>query len=269
MRRWPRVRFAAYAICVLIVPAALMATGRPQQVDLGRLTMILLPGPLGMLFCAEGVRGRPRWRWVALAPLVTLAVSACGLGVAAAAGLVQSQGHAPNLGVPLSAAGLSTLTSLLEEWGWAGAGLTLSVGALGQRWGVVALGLVWAAWHLIPVALGVGMFPDLEGGPPVRLVSFVAACVAYRALLTGLQQRAGSWLAAAMAHAAPNAVFAALMAAGIGGFHAPSAWALYPAPGGLAFLALTVVAVLLLGKGAPRTRPPSHDLGPPAVTPDG
>lgn len=249
MTRVPRLRFAAYAICVLAVPAALMATGRPQLVDLGRLAMILLPGPLGMLSGAGGVRGRPCWRWVALAPLVTLAVAACALAVAAAAGLVRQQGPAPGLGVPLAAAGVSALTSLLEEWGWAGAGLTLAVDAFGRRYGVVALGLVWAVWHLIPVVLRVGMFPDLEAGPPVRLAVFVLACVAYRELLTRLQARAETWVAAALAHAGPNALVAALMAAGASGFHVPDDWALYPAPGGIVFLGLVTAAVFLVGGG--------------------
>jgi hypothetical protein len=230
-----------------------MATGRPQFVDLGRLAMILLPGTVGLLLRVRSAGSAPRWGWIALAPLVTIAVAAGALTASGAGGLLGMHEPALNIGGVASAAGVSALTSILEEWGWAGAGLALSTTAFGRRWGVGALGLIWAAWHLVPVVLRIGMFPDLEAGPPARVVAFIAACLVYRELLTRLQQRAGSWLGAAAPHAAPNALLAGLMAAGLGGFQSPADWRLYPAPGGLVFLALAAVAAGIVGMTSGRT----------------
>lgn len=245
-----RLRLAVFALCVLGVPAALMMTGAPKVVDLGRLAMILLPGPMGLALLPRTRRtGRPgvRWLWIGLAALLTLGIAAGSLGAAAAAGLVRTHGAITGARSIAAAAGGSALTSVLEEWGWAGGGLTLAVAALGRRWGVMVLGLVWAAWHLIPVALHIGMFPDLEAGPPARLVAFVAACLIYRELLTRLRERAGTWFAAAAGHAAPNAALAALMASGLGRFQGAADWRLYPAPGGLVFPVLAAGVVLGLG----------------------
>lgn len=240
-----KIKFGAFAVVVLAVPAILMATGDPRLVDLGKLAMILLPGPVGLvLHRGPGARGhRVRWRWVGLAAALTLAVAAGALAVAMGVGAARFQSNGALSGAVMTAAGLSALTSILEEWGWAGGGLALAVGALGRQWGVLVLGLIWAAWHLIPVMLRVGLFPDLEAGPAGMSVAFMAACLIYRELLTRLREHAHSWLAAAAGHAAPNLVLSGLMAAGLGGFHGADGWVFFPAPGGLVFPLLTVGAI--------------------------
>lgn len=247
-----QIRFGVFVAVVLALPASLMATGDPRLVDLGKLAMILSPGLAGLAL-NRGLGGfsRVRWGWVGVAAAVTLAVAVGALAAAWMAGAATFQRSAAAPPAILTAAGVSALTSVLEELGWAGGGLGLAVAAFGRRWGVPILGLVWAAWHLIPVALRVGLFPDLEAGPPGMIAAFIVACVIYRELLTELQERAGSWLAAAAGHAAPNIVLAGLMAAGLGSFHSPGGWALFPAPGGLVFPILALGAVLLL-KRLPR-----------------
>ncbi|WP_304171638.1 type II CAAX prenyl endopeptidase Rce1 family protein [Phenylobacterium aquaticum] len=258
LARW---KFGVFVIFVLGLPAVLMATGEPRLVELGKLAMILSPGVVGLgLNFGLGDRSqRIRWRWIGLACALTLAIAGGALAVALAAGAADFHSSGAPPATVLQAAGVSALTSVLEELGWAGGGLALALKAFGRQRGVLILGLVWAAWHLVPVVLRVGLFPDLEAGPPGMIVAFVIACLVYRELLTGLRERAHSWLAAAAGHAAPNIVLAALVAAGLGGFHRPGAWALFPAPGGLVFPVLALVAILALRRLAGGSDGPGGD----------
>ena len=250
----PKFRFAVFAAAVLVLPAGLMATGDPRLRDLGKLAMILLPGITGVILSRGlGAReARPAWKWVGLAAVVTLAVALGAVAAAMFAGAATFHAAGASPRAIATASGVSALTSVLEELGWAGGGLTLAVSALGRRWGVRVLGVVWAAWHLIPVVLKVGLFPDLEAGPPAMIAAFILACLIYRELLTTLRERARTWLAAAAGHAAPNVMLAAMMAAGLGGFHDNGAWAFFPAPGGLVFPVLALVAVLFLRRAGRR-----------------
>lgn len=243
-----RVRFAVFVVLVLILPGGLMATGEARLIDLGKLAMILSPGLVGLaLNRGLGDRGvKARWGWVGVAAAITLAVAASALAVAMAAGAASFQwtGSAPV--AVLSATGVSALTSVLEELGWAGGGLALALAAFGRPWGVLVLGLVWAAWHLVPALLRVGLFPQLETAPPAMIAAFVVSCLIYRELLTALRERARTWWAAAAGHAAPNILLAGLMAAGLEGLDRPGAWPFFPAPGGLVFPVLALAAVLAL-----------------------
>lgn len=87
------------------------------------------------------------------------------------------------------------------------------------------------------------------------IIAFVAACLIYRELLTGLRERAQTWLAAAAGHAAPNIVLSAFIASSLGGFHGAAGGVFFPALGGLVFPALAVGAVLVLSS----TRQPAID----------
>lgn len=247
MSRLVPIRFAIFIVAVLALPAALMAQSDPQLVELGKLVMILSPAVAGLLlnWGVGGAKGKRRWAWVAAAAGVTLAIAGGALAVAFLAGAARFSPTGVTVSGLLAAVGVSTLTSVLEELGWAGGGLALAERALGPQWGVAVLGLVWAAWHLVPVVLGVGLFPYLEQGPPGMIAAFIAACLVYRFLLTDLRRRAGTWLAAAAGHAAPNIALAGLMAAGVGGFEA-GAWGYFPAPGGLVFPLLALLALVAL-----------------------
>ncbi|MDP3747923.1 MAG: hypothetical protein Q8Q88_12855 [Phenylobacterium sp.] len=245
MRLAARARFAAFVLAVLALPGGLMALGDPRMVDLGKLAMILSPGLAGLILnrgLGEG-GAKPRWTWVAAAAGVSLAVA----GLALIAALVSGVGAWPGA-IPArtlaALMGAGAFTSVLEELGWAAGGLALAVKAFGRRAGVPVLGVVWAAWHLIPAMLKVGLFPDLEAAPPAMLAAFVAGCLVYRELLTRLRERARTWWAAAAGHAAPNILLAAVVAAG--GFDLSRGWWFFPAPGGLVFLGLALGAVALL-----------------------
>ncbi|WP_430424087.1 CPBP family glutamic-type intramembrane protease [Phenylobacterium sp.] len=242
-----RVRFAIFIVAVLALPAVLMAQSDPQRVELGKLAMILSPAVAGLLlnWGVGGAKGPRRWGWVAAAAGVTLAIAGGALAVAFLAGAARFSPTGVTGTSLLAVVGVSTLTSVLEELGWAGGGLALADRALCPRWGVAVLGVVWAAWHLVPVVFGVGLFPYLEQGPPGMIAAFIAACVVYRFLLTDLRRRAGTWLAAAAGHAAPNILLAGLMAAGVGGFES-GAWGYFPAPGGLVFPLLALAALVAL-----------------------
>jgi hypothetical protein len=78
------------------------------------------------------------------------------------------------------------------------------------------------------------------------IATFIASCLVYRALLTQLQDRAGSWLGAAAGHAAPNIVMAGLIAGGLGGW--TGSWWAFPAPGGLIFLGLATAGLIWVSR---------------------
>jgi hypothetical protein len=243
-----RLRFALFVIIVLALPAGLMAAADPQLVDLGKLTMILSPAVAGLaLSPRRWDRGSGlRWTWILGAAAVTLLVALGSLAVAIAVGAASFRSQGSALEAIIGPMGGSALTSVLEELGWAGGGLTLAIAACGRRWGVLILGLVWAAWHLVPVVLHVGLFPYLEAAPPLMIAAFIASCVIYRELLTVLRERSGTWLGAAAGHAAPNILLAGLIAAGVGLSDRPDDWPFFPAPGGLVFPLFALGAVLAL-----------------------
>lgn len=243
-----RLRFAVFVIIVLALPAGLMAAPDPQLVDLGKLVMILSPAVAGLALSAE------RWKrgsgasyaWVVGAAAITLLVALGALGVAVAVGAASFRLQDTPLDAVVGSAGGSAVTSVLEELGWAGGGLTLAIAAWGRRWGVMILGLVWAAWHLVPVVLKVGLFPYLEAAPPLMIAAFIASCLIYRELLTLLKERSGTWLGAAAGHAAPNVLLAGLIAAGVGLPDRAEDWPFFPAPGGLVFPLLALAALPVL-----------------------
>lgn len=242
------LRFAIFASIVLGVPAVLMAAPDAGLVDLGKLTMILSPAIAGLALSPRRRerRSKVRWVWVACAGALTLAIALASLAVALLAGAAAFHVRANSFSAILVPMGASTLTSILEELGWANGGLALATTAFGRRWGVMILGLVWAAWHLVPVVMRAGMFPYLEAAPPAMIAAFVVACILYRELLTRLRERSGSWLGAAAGHAAPNALLAGLVAAGLALSDRQQDWALFPAPGGLFFAAFALLAMLVV-----------------------
>lgn len=253
-----RVRFLLFCVIVLALPGGLMALDDPRVGDLGKLALILSPAVAGLVLnMGLGKRGHPiRWRDVGLAALITLTIAGLALAVALLAG---ASGFSDQARGPQDAAALmagTLLTSVLEELGWAGGGLALAVKAFGRRVGVLILGVVWAAWHLIPTFLKVGLFPELEAAPPLMLVVFVIACVIYRELLTRFVERSGSWLGAAAGHAAPNVLLTGFMAlSGLVVLQKPEAWPLFPAPGGVVFAALALAAVWMLRSKIGASRP--------------
>jgi membrane protease YdiL (CAAX protease family) len=240
-----RIRFLTFCLIVLVLPGTIMAAPDPRLGDLGKLVLILSPAIAGTaLNLGLGHRGeRTRWRWIGLAALTTLAVAGLALAASLASGASAFGGPALAPESAVAALAATTTTSILEEVGWAGGGLALALKAFGRRWGVVILGVVWAAWHLIPTFLGIGLFPELEAAPSLMHVSFVAACVAYRELLTRFVERSHSWLGAAAGHAAPNVVLTACVASGLVILTEPESWPLFPAPGGVVFAAAALLAV--------------------------
>ena len=153
-----KIRFGAFVAVVLLLPASLMATGDPRLVDLGKLAMILAPGPAGLLLNRGlGDRSHPaRWGWVGIAVTMTLAVAGGALAVAWAAGAAEFHGNGASIRAILAAAGVSALTSALEELGWAGGGLALVIGAFGRRPGTLfPSSCGWASfrtWRQVPPA---------------------------------------------------------------------------------------------------------------------
>ena len=251
------LRFAIFSVIVLGLPAALMSSADPQLIDLGKLALILSPAIAGLALSKTRWR-RPhniRWIWIAYAVAVTLLVAILGLGLAIAVGAASFQPTETDPGTVASLVGGSALTSILEELGWAGGGLTLALAAFGRRLGVLILGLLWAVWHLVPVVFNVGLFSYLENASPLMIAAFVISCLVYRELLTILRERAGTWLGAAAGHIAPNILFSGAIAIGVTLPAGEGAWPFFPAPGGLVFPILVLLAVIALHRAKQQPTP--------------
>ncbi|MEN9577123.1 MAG: hypothetical protein RJA70_132 [Pseudomonadota bacterium] len=247
-----RARFVLFCLIVLVLPGGLMALGDPQLAELGKLALILSPAVAGLALNVGLVNRaeRVQWRSVGVAALITLTIGGLALAVSLFAGVSVFGGERLAPASAAAALGGTALTSVLEELGWAGGGLPLALKGFGRRAGVLILGLVWAAWHLVPTFMKVGLFPELEAAPPLMLVAFVVACLIYRELLTHLVERSRSWLAAAAGHVAPNLMFTGFVSSGLVILDRPEAWPLFPAPGGLVFPVLALAAVLALRRRA-------------------
>ncbi len=244
-----KLKFLFFCAFVLGVPAWLMSQSEVQTRDLGKLIMITSPAIMGLLLnWGTGDRGtKPVWRGVWIAAAVSLAILVASVAIAMLSGHTRFGGPSLAPEVLGTALGTTLLTSVLEELGWAAGGLALAVKAFGRRLGVMFLGLVWACWHLVPTYFKVGLFPDLEAASAANILTFIITCVVYRELLTMLRERAKTWLAAAVAHALPNLIFAGLIWLGIQGFGVKD-WPLTPVPGGSIFLPLAGVAILFLSR---------------------
>mgnify|MGYP006337676347 CR=1 FL=1 len=84
------------------------------------------------------------------------------------------------------------------------------------------------------------------------LAAFVLSCLVYRELLTRFAETSHSWIGAAAAHAAPNILFTGFAVQGLVFLERPEAWPLFPAPGGLLFPTLVLVAILVVQRHASR-----------------
>ena len=253
-----RIRFLLFCVIVLALPGGLMALNDPRLGDLGKLALILSPAVAGLaLNRGLGKRDQPiKCRDVGLAAVITLTIAGLALAAALLTGAAGFSGQPMAQQSAAAAIAGTLLTSALEELGWAGGGLALALKAFGRRVGVLILGVVWAAWHLIPSFLKIGLFPELEAAPPLMLVVFVVACVIYRELLTRFVERSGTWLGAAAGHAAPNVLLTAFIAlSGLVVLERPEAWPLFPAPGGVVFAALALAAVWLMRSKIGASRP--------------
>lgn len=240
-----KLRFLVFCSIVLGIPAVLMSANEPRLNDLGKLALILGPALAGsLLSIGMSLPSRDRLGAAcAQAVVVTVGIASLSLLAALLLGAVDfGCARLPPERV-LAAVAAASLTSVLEEFGWARGGLALANAALGRSMGVAALGALWAAWHLIPTFLHSGLFPELESAPPSMMLVFLVTCVFYRELLTRFAERGGSWLAAAAAHAAPNMLFAALMSSGLVIHVSADAWMAYPAPGGIAFAVLVLAGL--------------------------
>ncbi len=244
-----KLKFILFCAAVLGLPALLMPQPEAQTRDLGKLIMITSPAILGLLLnWGTGDRGtKPVWRAVGVSAGVSFAILVVSVAIAMLTGHTRFGGSVMVPQALSAALGTTLLTSVLEELGWAAGGLALAIKAYGRRFGVLLLGVVWACWHLVPAYFKLGLFPDLEAASTAHIITFVITCVIYRELLTLLRERAQTWLAAAVAHALPNLVFAGLIGLGIQGFGVKD-WPLTPVPGGSIFLVVAGFAILLLSR---------------------
>jgi len=252
-RRGAVARFVAFVAAVLGLPAAAFLVVAPTDAETaGPPMLVFLATPALAAFLLS--RGLPRPRTTpkpALLPAVGLTAALVTVtgAIAWAAGTVgPGPGFDPSAAI--GAVAVALITSTVEELGWAAGGTTVSRAALGPRVGVLALGLVWAAWHLVvaalapPVTVG-GMF-GMGDLTPARVTCFVLGVVVYRIVLTALRDRADALWPAAAAHATGNVVLGGALGSGALAFTPDGPWWAFPGPTGLPFLVgAAAIAVLL------------------------
>jgi len=251
------LRFVLFTLLALGVPAlaiALLPPGTADQPSLGMVVLIVMPMVAGFAV----TRGLPRperqgraWLALGLAALLVLGIMAVTTPIGWLAGIVSWTGAPVAVGGAVAGLISALITSTLEELGWAAGGLRTARRGLGRTGGVIALGLVWGTWHLIPAALAPqdpitsGIFPLGSPFTPGVLVGFFAGVLAYRVLLTELQDLAGGrvW-PAVVAHVAGNVWFGVLVGSGLLAFSAEGPWWAYPSIIGLPFVVLSALAAL-------------------------
>ena len=206
---------ALWSITPLLLGAVLLVSGRAGLADLGRRLV--------------------RWRvpaWTYLAAVGVPAVIAClSAGLVRASGGTVPVGATISLPAALAYLGYGTgLVLLTEEAGWRGVVLPRAQRRVGPTAAALAVGLLWAGWHLPLLAV-----PG-EGDYGLPLLPFVVLTVSTSVLITALvNAAAGSVLVAAVFHAAFDASYAY---AGVVGEQHAMLWA--------ASAVTTVAAVLLV-----------------------
>ena len=249
------LRFVVFAARTLGAPAlAFLALAAQDAEAAGPAMLVLLLSPaLAGFVLTRGLGPAPSAGPTLPAVAVALGamsavIAVSALGAFAGGTLVAAGPFAPAGVFPGAVTGL--VTSTLEELGWGAGGLVLARRALGERAGVLALGLLWSAWHLVvaglaPPAIVVGMFGTDHPLEPARLASFIAGCVAFRHLITLLQRRSNNVWPAVAAHATGNVLLGALLGSGVARLDPEGPWAWFPGPTGLPFIAATLVAIVV------------------------
>lgn len=250
------LRYAAFALWTLGAPAlAFLALAPKDANEAGPAMLVLLLSPaLAGFVATRGLPtqppGGPTLPAVGLAFGVMCAViTVSTLGAFAGGALVPTGSFVAAGALPGAITGL--VTSSLEELGWGAGGITLARRAFGPRVGVLSLGVLWAAWHLVvaalaPPAVVLGMFGTEHPLAPARVVAFIVGCVAFRILVTALRDRSNNVWPAVAAHATGNVLLGALVGSGVARIDADGPWALFPGPTGLPFLLATAAAAALL-----------------------
>ena len=254
------LRYLAFSLLVLGAPSAAFLALRAETAEAAgpaMLVFILAPA-VAALLCSRGLpptEERPvsgAGSAIALAFAVVTAITAIDLGLALATGAV-TRGLGWSAEGALRGAASGVITSTLEELGWAAGGTRIARATGGRDGGVLALGLVWAAWHLVVAAFGppeavAAMFGTNQTLDQVRIGSFALGCVAFRFLLTALRDRADNLWPAAAGHVAGNLWLGMLIGGGAIHLNPTGPWAFFPGPTGLGFLGLTGLAWLWLGR---------------------
>ena len=252
------LRLCVFVAAVLGLPALAFVAVNPQTADQAgpaMLVFLLTPAIAGWAL-SRGLRAVPVRRpaalgaTVRLAGAVTLLIALVGAAGALLGGALVGGGAVSMAGAAGAALG-GGLTSVVEELGWSAGGLLLARSALGPRWGVIGLGVIWAAWHLVvawfaPAAVVSGMFGREDPFQWGLIACFFVSCVVYRFVLVQLRDRANRVWPAVVGHAAPNMLFGALVGSGWAHFDPAVSWVTFPGPPGIPFLLAATAAGVAL-----------------------
>jgi uncharacterized protein len=264
-RRGLAVFFAIVVPLSAIIQAILVTTGNPLWV-FALMWSVALASVVTRLALREGFAdvsfrfgGARTWRYLALAPVVPLAIGLIAYGIAWTTGLArfdpQPVGLVPTLvgenASPVTiflvilawAATIGTITAAVsaagEEIGWRGYMLTRLIDA-GVPRPILVSGVIWGLWH-VPLILGGILYAD-SPSPVLAAALFVVSATSFAYVLSRMRLETGSIWPVIALHAAYNSIIQTAFAPVTTGAGAPL-WVGMEA-GILVVLATVVVAVI-------------------------
>lgn len=162
------------------------------------------------------------------------------------------------LGAPIAGFTINGLFAFGEELGWRGF-LQRELAPLGFARASALIGAIWGLWHAPLILLGHN-FPD---HPPLGVLVMTAACVLLGILISWVTLRAGTVIAAAIAHGTLNALAGVPMMALRGGANIEILQLGYA--GMAAMLPLVIVALIWPPQSSVHGDDESNDMSPPVV----
>ncbi|WP_051799304.1 CPBP family intramembrane glutamic endopeptidase [Catenuloplanes japonicus] len=209
-----RATAAVFVVLVLAVSAGTATVAGGLILALSPLLVTLVM----MLVVTRDGYSRAGWRWLGLprpglrfwpaAVLTTAGVSLLAAGAVVALGLARFTPPGGEWAVDLLVLCMTgPVLAFAEEIGWRGY-LQPRLDFLGERAAMLAVGLVWAAWHLPYIVLTPHYHAD--GARWLVLPLFTGSVIAFSFLAGRLRSASGSVWPAVLAHFAHNASLAML-----------------------------------------------------------
>ena len=221
-RRWPllcyfALVYAASALALLVIGAPRLdgSGGPPFASQVMFPVMVIAAAFAGLLMTAltdgkQGLRqlGTRVTRWRLRRWWLILCIPPAGiLSVQALLSVTVSSTYAPQFLVFGIAAGL--IAGFFEEIGWTGFAYPRMRTRFGALSGALALGVLWAVWHL-PVVDALGAASPHGAAWPTFFVSFAVVLIALRLLIAWVYANTESVLGAQLLHASSTGSLVAL-----------------------------------------------------------
>jgi uncharacterized protein len=244
-RRGLAVFFALVVPLTAIFQGILITTGNPLWV-FALMWSVALASVVARLVLREGFAdvsfrfgGGRTWSYLALAPVVPLAIGLIAYGIAWTTGLARSDPQPVGLVPTLVGENASPVTIFLVILAWAATvGTITAVSAAGEEIGrrgymltrlidagvprpILVIGVIWGLWH-VPLILGGVLYAD-SPSPVLAAVLFVVSATSFAYILARMRLETGSIWPAIALHAAYNSIIQTAFApvttgAAVGGY---------------------------------------------------